>query len=134
MENAVRVHQDAAEFYWQLIGNAWDKGASNVSAVVNLPGPSPELIKAYGHGPLNGTVSIPSASQVTFSSPSLEAKTYFEVRVLFDKTLLDSGYLSREDKTTLNDIFKRRKVSPKKPRSRKSQNVLSYISLSAKRL
>jgi uncharacterized membrane protein len=100
-----------------LVGEAWDKGVDQVNAVVYLPGEfgfgnnsdqvnAQQKIYAFGHGPLNGKINIASKNQINFSAQNLPQKTFFEVRVLFEKGLLDAGYQSRvSDNITLNQIL-----------------------------
>jgi uncharacterized membrane protein len=84
--SAIVNHSDIAEFYWQLIGDQWPKGTGNVTATVHLPEAAPDnQIWGFGHGPLNGVVSISDNQTVTFSATNLPPKKFFEVRVLFPK-------------------------------------------------
>ena len=83
---AVLIHQDIAEFYWQLIGDQWGKGVSLVKATVFLPTPgvdNPENIYGFGHGPRNGVVNIPNAQEITFEVKSLHLKLWGNCRSSF---------------------------------------------------
>ena len=86
IDRAVINNSDIAEFYWQLIGDQWTKGVGQVTAKVILPYPAPnDQIWAFGHGPLNGKVSIPTNQETDFTVSNLPANKLFEVRVLFPK-------------------------------------------------
>src|SRR3972149_6351410 len=41
IDNAVTVHSDIAEFYWQLVGDEWVKATGQVNAKVFLASPAP---------------------------------------------------------------------------------------------
>ena len=107
--NAITNHPDISEFYWQLIGDQWDKGTGNVTAKVYLPGQMPsDRLWGFGHGPLNGKVSIPNNIQVDFSASNLPAKQFFEVRVLFKK--LDGALFAQTGSSNLNKILAEEKT------------------------
>src|SRR3989339_1194062 len=80
IDNAITVHSDISEFYWQLIGDEWTKGTGSVTAKVILPYEANDNnIWAFGHGPLNGKIYIKSTKEVDFSVNNLPAKKFFEV-------------------------------------------------------
>jgi len=86
IENAVNNYLDTAEFYWQIIQEGWGVPTQNLIATIHLPYPSPnESLKAWGHGPLTGKVSILDAQTVIFSAKNIPADTFVEGRVLFPK-------------------------------------------------
>ena len=92
VSNAVALNPDNAEIYWQAIGKDWDISQSNIKVIYNLPmGFDGNQIKAWGHGPLNGKVSIVSASEVDFESSSLNPGTFFENRLLLPKNMFTGG-------------------------------------------
>jgi uncharacterized membrane protein len=104
IENAVTNHTDVSEFYWQVIGDKWDKGTENVSVTVNLPGIyESETLHAFGHGPLNGKVAIPDNKTATFSATNVPAKQFVEVRVLFPKMI--SAFNTQTSDMTLASIL-----------------------------
>ncbi|NHM16911.1 DUF2207 domain-containing protein [Eggerthellaceae bacterium zg-887] len=88
--NFARVYDDVAEVYWQFVGPGWGEDSDNVSLTVSLPeqaggetGPVEELVKAWAHGPLDGTVSIGPDQKVVFKVPHLPAGDFAEARILF---------------------------------------------------
>src|SRR3989344_588067 len=102
VDNAVTRHRDIAEFYWQLIGDEWSKPTYNINAVVTLPSQAPpEGLYAFGHGPLNGIVTIPTRSNATFQADILEPNTFFEIRFLFPKEIVNGGQNSTSDVATI---------------------------------
>jgi uncharacterized membrane protein len=103
IKNAVTDHPDIREFYWQLIGDQWTEGTGEVTARVLLPSAvDGTQIRGYGHGPLNGKVTIPDNQEVDFSAASLPSKKMFEVRVLFPLTGLP---MARQSGQTLAQIL-----------------------------
>ena len=107
VENAVTAHPDAAEFYWKLIGDKWDKGIKKVTAKVYLPVPAPDdQIWGFGHGVLSGRVTIPNSSEVDFAADNLPPKQMFEVRVLYPKSI---GPIQRQSSQTLVEILEEEK-------------------------
>src|SRR6185369_1077386 len=86
VDNAITLQRDTAELYWQWIGDEWEQSQSNIHVTVNLPAGIPDQdIQAWAHGPTTGTVSIPSAKEVTFQLAELPKLTFFEGRILVPK-------------------------------------------------
>ena len=53
IDNAITLHQDTAEFYWQLVGDEWELAQDKVTAQVKPPpSTNPDSIQAWAHGPL----------------------------------------------------------------------------------
>lgn len=129
IENAVTNHNDISEFYWQLIGDGWDKGVGNVDTKIYISPPAPDnKIWAFGHGPLNGKIYIQSGSQVNFSAENLPAKKFFEVRVLFPK--LETAIFAQNGNSNLNKILAEEKTFEKKSVFNKYMAWLFVIVLS----
>ncbi|OGC70653.1 hypothetical protein A2415_01715, partial [candidate division WWE3 bacterium RIFOXYC1_FULL_39_7] len=105
IQNAITNHSDISEFYWKLIGDEWSKGTGDVTATVYLPSKLPsDRLWGFGHGPLNGKVSIPNNIQVDFSASNLPPKKFFEVRVLFEK--LEGAIYAQTGGSSLDAILK----------------------------
>lgn len=82
--NAITNYADTAEFYWKFIGNGWDVPTRNIHASVLLPLNAPDThLKAWGHGPLSGKVSIISPRRIDYDLNYLPPNTFFEGRVIF---------------------------------------------------
>ena len=89
---AVLKHSDVAEFYYQFVGDQWDRGREHVRIVLSLPfGAALDEVAAWGHGPLHGTVSIESPSQIVWEVENLPARTFVEGRVVFPNSLVPGG-------------------------------------------
>ncbi len=124
--DAVTNHSDISEFYWQLIGDEWEKGVENVTAKVLLYEDAKDnIIYGFGHGPLNGVVSIPNSKEVNFSATDLPPKKMFEVRTLFPKGTLVGG---RAGSLSLEDILNEEKEFGLKTQNQsRLQNVILLL-------
>src|SRR5690606_13429664 len=103
VRDAVAVHNDAAELYWQFIGDDWDIPADHVRVELTLPAGAGD-VRAWGHGPLHGQVDIDDeASRVTWDVVELPPFTMVEGRVVFDPVAVAGGCTT--GKTALPDIL-----------------------------
>lgn len=88
VEGGVRRYPDTAELYYKFVGDDWDRPIGNVRATVRLPSPTaPADLRAWAHGPLDGSVRINTDGTVTFDVSSLPAGRFWEGRVLFPTAL-----------------------------------------------
>lgn len=97
IEGAVMAWPDTAELYWQFIGSEWEEDAEDVRLDVTFAGaaagtpatssPSDANLRAWGHGPLDGEVSLDTAEpgdpHVTLEAPVVRAGQFAEVRATF---------------------------------------------------
>lgn len=125
VEDVVTLHTDTAEIYWQSIGNETSKSQSNIMVKYFLPnGIDGTQVKAYGHGPLNGVVSIPSNKEVDFSSPRLPVKTYFENRILLPKNIFTGGIIGTKNLAQIiaeEDAFINKTIAEKDAKNAKDR-------------
>ncbi len=110
--NAVRIHNDTAELYWQFIGDDNEISINNATVNMTLPSDAKnyvkgEDIKIWGHGPINGEVSFGGENIIIWQASPLPAKTYLESRVVMPISLFalapSSAYTN---KNALDDILK----------------------------
>ena len=82
--DAVRNYSDCSEFYCQLIGNAFEIPAKNVTGTIKLQNPVENMddLRAWAHGPLEGNIERVSKDTIKFNVPQLKAKTMLEVRIM----------------------------------------------------
>lgn len=86
---AAQAYSDVGELYWQFVGSGWAEDSSNVSMTLTLPVAAGatitpgENVRAWGHGPLDATVSINGDGSVSYQVPSVKAGSYAEARVVF---------------------------------------------------
>lgn len=97
IEGAVMAWPDTAELYWQFIGSEWEEDAENVSLDVTFAGAAQGTpatagsdtasLRAWGHGPLDGEVSLdvadPADPHVALTAPTVHAGQFAEVRATF---------------------------------------------------
>jgi uncharacterized membrane protein len=104
LDDVVRVYADVAELYWKFIGTGWDRPSEDVRVEVRLPGAvSASEIRAWGHGPLHGTVR-PVNGGAVFAVRRLPASTMVEGRVVFPHRLVPQAR-RRTAETALSRIL-----------------------------
>ena len=82
--NVVKLYSDAAELYWQFIGDSWGVGTKEALITIIPPETlTKPQVKAWAHGPLNGTVRIENNGDITLSVSNLLANTFVEARALY---------------------------------------------------
>lgn len=132
IENAVTLQQDVAELYWQWIGGGWEISQNNISVDVSLPDGIGENIKAFGHGPTNGIVSISDDSKnVNFKVDYLSSGAIFEGRILLPKDIFTNGVIDNLTKTEIEqqeNIFIEKTINDKKD-NKIIEVILAIISI-----
>ncbi len=89
LQDAVTVHNDVAEIYHQFIGDEWDQETEYALVNLKLPeGAEKDDIKAWGHGPLHGEVTIHAPDQITWEVEELSPRRFLEVRTVFPPELV----------------------------------------------
>jgi uncharacterized membrane protein len=89
---AAKRYRDTAELYWQFVGRGWGVPTRRISVVVELPGDvSKSQVRAWGHGPLNGSVRIKQDGTVVYAVERVPAETSVEGRVLFPAAALSKA-------------------------------------------
>lgn len=89
VENGVMAYDDVAEIYWKYVPEGWGVDSQNVTASIALPVPSGvevqpgSNVRAWGHGPLDGTVSVNADGTVEYEVPLVKSGQYAEARVVF---------------------------------------------------
>lgn len=94
---------DTSELYWKFVSDGWDVESQNVTCTVHLPVPAGQTVtggdnvRAWGHGPLDGTVSF-SGEDVVFQSPGVGGEEYAEARIAFPAEWLSDTELTEGDR------------------------------------
>ncbi len=95
LDGAVMTWSDTAELYWKFVGAEWSEDSNDVTLTVNFPAelvaanPATvgKTLRAWGHGSIEGEVSIDkSSATVTYTLPYVASGTYAEARVAFPAT------------------------------------------------
>lgn len=99
--DAVQKYADVGELYWQFVGKGWAEPTKNASLTVTLPVPAGQAVsggdnvRAWGHGPLDATVSFNDDGTISYHVPSVDAGSFAEARVTFPSAWL-SGVNDRD--------------------------------------
>ena len=89
ISNFVQVYDDVAEVYWQYIGHGWSVDSDHVSATLSIPVPSGvqveagKNVRAWGHGPLDGRLSIGDDGTIYAQASSVSSGGYAEIHTVF---------------------------------------------------
>lgn len=92
----VTRYRDTAELFWRFIGTGWEVPAEEVRIRVRIPGAAEADLRAWGHGPLTGMVTLTDGA-VILEVPGLERETAVETRVLFPAALVPGAPLKDEN-------------------------------------
>lgn len=90
IKDVVVIHNDVAEILWNFIGENYEEEITNLKIKINLPYDSNEL-RVFSHGPLNGNNKIVDKKQVELTYDYLPSYTPVDMRVVFDKSLIESS-------------------------------------------
>ena len=90
VKDAVVVHDDVAEIYWQFVSEYFENNISLLEVIINLPGESSD-IKAWGHGPLYGEAYPQLPSTINAEITNMNSGEPLDLRTVFDKSLVSSS-------------------------------------------
>ncbi|MCH3967413.1 MAG: DUF2207 domain-containing protein [Atopobiaceae bacterium] len=86
---------DTGELYWKYVSDGWAVESEDVTCTVHLPVAAGatvtggDNVRAWGHGPLDGTVSF-SGNDVVFHNPGVGSSDYAEARITFPVSWLSA--------------------------------------------
>nr|MDD6336096.1 DUF2207 domain-containing protein [bacterium] len=88
LKGAATAYADCGELYWDFVGSRWEIPLQHIGVRIAFEGDGAQNgLHAFGHGQGLGLVDI-QADEVLFTVPRLEAGQGFEVRLLFDRSLV----------------------------------------------
>lgn len=90
IKDAVVVHNDVAELYWNLIGNNYREDIEDFQVIVHLPGEDDDL-RVWTHGPLTGVNKILDNKTVSFVDMNVRAYKAETIRIMFNKDLVPNA-------------------------------------------
>ncbi len=87
VKNAVVLHNDVAELYWNLLGDSYEENITDFQAVVHLPGEDSDF-RTWLHGPLYGKIEHVDSRSAKATFSNLDAYESISVRLMFNKSLV----------------------------------------------
>lgn len=107
IEDAIVMHEDIAELYWNFIGSGFTDKIYNLQIRVKTPnGPTAEKIRFWAHGDITGEIDALDNQTILATMKSLDKNTVIDIRLLFDKNLIsDSKNLRHSTQNALSQIL-----------------------------
>ena len=104
LKNVVTLYNDTAEFYWKFFDESNTSPIGHIKIEIELPSSavaelSPEELKVFGHGPLDGKVSIQDDGKIIYEVFGLSSREMVEARILFPASMIpDSTKIINQNK------------------------------------
>jgi len=101
LKNVATLYNDTAEFYWKFFDESNTSPIGHIKIEVELPFTeiSTEELKVFGHGPLDGKVSVQEDGKIVYEVFKLSSKKMVEVRILFPVSMIpNSGKVINQNK------------------------------------
>lgn len=120
---------DTGELYWKFVSDGWDVPSNDVTCTLHLPVPDGEsvvpgeTVRAWGHGPLDATVSF-EGNDVVFSVPGVGTDEFAEMRVAFPASWVPD--LSETPGERLPTILSEEQQWADEANARRAQARLAY--------
>ena len=127
LKNIATLYNDTAEFYWKFFDKTNTSPIGHVKIELEFSETVlPEDLKVFGHGPLNGEVSIEDDGKVIYEVNRLSSGEMVEARILFPVNLApESTKIIRENKFA--EIMKEEISWAKKSNREKSVNIFGFL-------
>ena len=98
LKNVVVKHNDINELRLNMIDSSFEENLDVVNIKVNLPKEAQDL-RAWAHGPLWGNIYLDENKKyVTFTIDEYDASTAVDIRVTFDKNMINTEKVTNIDK------------------------------------
>jgi len=93
LKNVVTLYNDTAEFYWKFFDESNTSPIGHIKIEIEIPSAavaelSPEELKVFGHGPLDGKVSIREDGKIVYEVFGLSSREMVEARILFPTSII----------------------------------------------
>lgn len=85
--DVVVVHNDVAEFYWNVMGDNYREDIEDFQVLVHMP-KEDNTLRVWTHGPLSGVNSIIDNKTVYFKDTNVDSYESETIRIMFDKELV----------------------------------------------
>lgn len=116
IRGGIVAYNDVADVYWQYVGDRWETPSENVTMTLFLPVLQGETVvpgenvRAWGHGPLDGSVQINADGSIVYTTPKVNAGQFAEARAVFPvewlTDLAGEGSLVHKNQSGLETILK----------------------------
>ncbi|MGM9835059.1 MAG: DUF2207 family protein [Bacilli bacterium] len=130
VSQAVVMHEDVAELYYEFIGNAFDDSIDKVEIRVNLPEKDKsDNFRVWAHGNLQGEIDFNNKKDgVVATIENLKAKNTVDIRMTFAKDIIIyDKYLDHSNVEALPSILKvEEKRAEEANRQRKRIKTIYY--------
>ncbi len=83
INNVATKHKDIGELYYKFLGEENETIIDYFSATIKLPNFEKNMIKIFGHGPLNGKIHFIEGDLIKLEVTDVSPNSYIEARTLF---------------------------------------------------
>ncbi|HBY57373.1 MAG TPA: hypothetical protein DEG96_05870 [Candidatus Atribacteria bacterium] len=129
LKNVTTLYNDTAEFYWKFFDESNTSPISHIKIEIELPSAatvSPEELKVFGHGPLDGKVSIQEDGKIVYEVFGLSSGEMVEARILFPTSMIpDSSKIINQNKFA--EIMKEELGWAKKADRERNFNIIAIL-------
>lgn len=141
LDDAVVMHNDVAELYWQIIigDSSYNDSEKDVKVKVYLPSSdASDYFRFWAHGSLTGNIKKINSEDVTgvyLTIDKLEKSDDMDVRITFDSSLITDDYsLDHSNQDAFDEILKvEKKRADEANKERKKlkliYNIFKYVSI-----
>ncbi len=93
LKNVATLYNDTAEFYWKFFDKSNTSPIGHIKIEIELPVAeiSAEELKVFGHGPLDGKVSIQEDGKIVYEVFGLSSREMMEARILFPTSMIPNS-------------------------------------------
>ncbi|WP_239442822.1 DUF2207 domain-containing protein [Gordonibacter sp. An230] len=131
--NGVQAFKDVGEVYWKYVSDQWAETSDNVTMTLTLPVPqgaevrAGENVRAWGHGPIDGTLTVNADGSVVYRVSHVSSGQYAEARVVFPVEWLTN--LSGDAAQANRDVLRLDSVMDEERRWADEANLNRMLSL-----
>lgn len=107
LEDMVVLHEDVAELYAAFLSKDFEDDILNLQIKISLPKEDEtDNFRAWAHGDLTGNIDFLDKKTVLATVKKVAANTAIDVRLTFDKSLVDSNLVTKKtNEVALNQII-----------------------------
>ena len=128
LKNVATLYNDTAEFYWKFFDESNTSPIGHIKIEIELPSAevSAEELKVFGHGPLDGKVTIQEDGKIVYEVFRLSSGEMVEARILFPNSMIpDSSKIINQNKFA--EIMKEELGWAKKADREKGFNIITIL-------